>query len=129
MVAKWTKGLPDSEISPQALYERKDAIKRKVAAQLQRELFADTIREFPDLLEFRLTPVDGDERAIGISIRTTNEAALPKLERWADVNGHTLATLLDLLGAETGKRVAQARYRDVDVSVVGKVAGAAADYD
>ena len=53
------------------------------------------------------------------------------MERWAYVHSHTVETLLNLIGAEAGRRVATARHQDVSVQVdtVGKVVGDAADLD
>ena len=132
MVSKRVIGLPDSEISPQALYERREAIKAKVQKQLRAELFADTVKAFPELV-FSFQPVAGfdNDKAIGIALGISDDAILPKLERWAFVNSHTLESLLDLIGAEAGRRVGKARLGDVSVEVdtVGKVVGDAADLD
>ena len=119
-----------AKLSPQAAYERREAIKAKVAAQLRAELFTTTVGAFPELV-FRFHPVTDVDRAIGISIGISDDAVLPKLERWAFVHSYTLAELLDLIGAEAGRRVAKARLGDVAVEVdtVGKATGLAADYD
>ena len=131
MVAKWTLGLPDSEVSPQTRYERREAIKAKVAAQLRTELFVATVNAFPQL-QFQFRPVTSVDGAIGINIGVADqETTLPRLERWAYVHSHTLQSLLDLVGDEAGRRVARARTGDVSVEVdtVGKVVGDAADLD
>ena len=115
----------------QAKYDRREAIKAKVAAQMRAELFVATTAAFPEL-QFQIQPITDVDGAIGITIGIADQdATLPKLERWAYVNSHTLASLLDLIGAEAGRRVGKARMRDVTVEVatVGKVAGDAADYD
>ena len=120
-----------TKLSPQAAYERREAIKAKVAAQLRAELFVATIKAFPQL-QFQVQPVTDVDQAIGITIGVADQdATLPRLERWAYVNSHTLQSLLDLVGDETGRRVAKARTRDVSVEVdtVGKVVGDAADLD
>ena len=119
-------------LSRQAAYERREATKVKVQAQLRAELFRDTVNTFPALV-FSLQPVAGfdDDKAVGISIGISDDAILPKLAIWADVNGHTVETLLDLIGAEAGRRVAMTRLGDVSVTVdtVGKAMGDAADLD
>ena len=117
-------------MTKQARYERKRQIREKVAAQMQAELFAATVAAFPELV-FQMQPVTDVDRAIGITIGVSDDAILPKLEKWAYIHSYTLAELLDLIGAEAGRRVATARYQDVSVQVdtVGKVVGDAADYD
>ena len=117
-------------LTKQARYERRKAIKEKVAAQMQAELFAATVAAFPELV-FQMLPVPDVDRAIGITIGVSDNAILPKLERWAYVHSHTVETLLNLIGAEAGRRVATARHQDVSVQVdtVGKVVGDAADLD
>ena len=132
MVAKWTLGLPDSQVSAQTRYERREAIKAKVAAQLREELFAATLAAFDGQLAFHLQPVAGVDRAIGITIEIVDqEKTLARLDRWAFIHSYSLADLLALVGAEAGRRVAKARLGDVSVQIdtVGKVMGDAADLD
>ena len=120
-----------TKLSPQARYERREAVKAKVAAQLRAELFAATVAAFPELA-FTLQPFNAGDRGIGITIGLSNQdTTLPKLERWAFVHSYTLAELLDLLGAEAGRRVAMTRLGDVSVAVdtIGKAVGDAADLD
>ena len=124
MVAKRVMGLPDSEITAAARYERREAAKVKVENQLRAELFTATVNAFPELV-FQMQPVAGfdNDKAIGITLGISDDAILPKLKRWAYVHSHTMESLLDLVGAEAGRRVAKTRLGDVDVSVVGKAKG------
>ena len=120
-----------TKISRQAKYERTKLIKKQVAAQLRAELFVATVDAFPQL-QFQVRPVTNVDGAIGINIGVADQdTTLPKLERWAYVHSHTLESLLDLIGAEAGRRVGKAKLGDVavEVNTVGKVVGDAADYD
>ena len=58
MVAKRVMGLPDSEITAAARYERREAAKVKVENQLRAELFTATVNAFPELV-FQMQPVAG----------------------------------------------------------------------
>ena len=130
MVAKRVRGLPDAEVSAQTRYERRQTIKDQVAAQLRAEFYAATVNAFGGLLKFSLQPVTDIDGAIGISIEIVDQdTTLPRLERWAFIHSYTLDEFLAVLGTETGRRVAKARLGDVEVTVVGKVVGDAADLD
>ena len=117
---------PDYNARKQARY----AARVKEQSQARADLFAETVTTFEGRLMFNLQPVAGVDGAVGITIGAVDpDTLLPEMDAFARERGFTLEELLDLVGEETGRRVKVARGDNVQVSVVGKATGGAADYD